>query len=776
MKNFNFWRSLFFAALAVVGFAACSDDDDNGNGGEASLTVNGKQSVAIGVKGEAGETEAVEVVSAGPWTLAFEEEQDWCIPSATAGKGGTTQLKFTVEALPEGVEERIATAVLTAPGVIFGTPYNVEATISIQQSPGGEVVTPVLIYKETFGAAQVSANTNVDSYTGWDKSGEGAADVTYTGTNTSIRNTSPNNSTSYAGASGAPVLFFGATPATFIVQNITLTPEQTRLQLTFGGQQTITYGSDYTWANENLLVALSADGTTWSTIEYTTSDGDQNRDGNNWTLATADFTLNAPAEKLFIRFLSPLLASNMRIDDITLQTGAGGQVVDLAAGDPIPTVTISEITAAGTYEVKDATVIAAYATGFLMQDATGIMLVYPGSDVTLPAIGKVVTVKGTAAAYGGVFQFSQGSTVTETGEGTVPAVPEPVEITADNIAGFMTSPKITYIKMTGTFVIDGSYRNLTFPFETTYKGSIQAPAADFPVDLATLNGELVDITGWFLNNAGGTTYLSVLMTDIKANTTTPTLSFTTAPANFAASSPVAQTIEFTTQNLAADQIPTFEFTGENADKFDVQSQGDNSVTIIAVGDNDSGAVYTATLVAKYNDAVLDELHVKQNTSGSSIGVFTSMSGMLPTTTNSSECYYAESAKINGSETAVSILKLGTSSKAGAFTTAAVGDKLTGSKKLSFYAAAWNGKKATLYVRVNNGGTAAPVSVELSSNTGVANSSPYTITFNDDTEYFTIQLTDLTAESTITFSTDATFTGGAANSSTGRALIAGIQIY
>lgn len=52
MKNFNFWRSLFFAALAVVGFAACSDDDDNGgnSNGEASLTVNGKQSTTIGVK------------------------------------------------------------------------------------------------------------------------------------------------------------------------------------------------------------------------------------------------------------------------------------------------------------------------------------------------------------------------------------------------------------------------------------------------------------------------------------------------------------------------------------------------------------------------------------------------------------------------------------------------------------------------------------------------------------------------------------------------------
>ena len=339
------------------------------------------------------------------------------MPSVTAAKGGTSSLKFTVTALPEGVEERSATAILSSNGEILGVPYTVKATIIIQQSPSGQA--PVLIYKETFGTDKVGSNTDVDKYTKWNKTGEGAADVTYTGSKTSVRDSNPNNSDSYEGASGAPILFFGASPATFIVQNITLTPEQTNLQLTFGGQQTINYSAkDYTWSNANLLVALSADGTTWSTIQYTTNDGDQNRDGNNWVLATANFTLKAPTTKLFIRFLSPVLSSNLRIDDITLETGLGGQVVDLAAGDPIPTVTISEITAPGTYEVKDATVIANYATGFLMQDATGMMLVYSGNGVTPPAVGKIVTVKGTAAAYGGVFQFSDDSTVTETGQGT----------------------------------------------------------------------------------------------------------------------------------------------------------------------------------------------------------------------------------------------------------------------------------------------------------------------------------------------------------------------
>ncbi len=613
MKTFNFWRSLFFSALAVVAFGACSDDDDNkGNGGEASITVNGEKATTLGVKAEAGTTEDVTVVSSGAWTLAFEAEQDWLTPSATSGKGGTSTLSFAYTALPEGTEVRKATAVLTTEGRFMNQPYSVEAKITVEQSASGEVSETVLIYKETFGTAQVSGNTDVDKYTAWDKTGEGAADVTYVGTNVTIRNTSPNDASSYDGASTAPILFFGKVPATFTVQNIALTAEQTKLQLTFGGQQIIKNGSDYTWSNENLLVALSADGKVWSTIEYTTNDGDQNADAKNWVLATANFTLKAPAEKLYIRFTAPLLASATRIDDITLQTGMGGAEVDLAAGDPVPTVKINEITAAGDYQVEGATVIAAYEAGFLMQDETeGIILVYPGADATIPAAGKVVTVRGTVAAYGGVLQFGQGSLITETGEGEIPAAPEAVEITADNIAGLMTSPKITYVKTTGTLTVDDKYRNLVFTFETSYKGSIVAPAADAPFDLTTLSGSLVDVTGWFLNNSNGTTYLSILATDVKENTSTPMLTFTSKPQVFAGKDPEPQTINFTATNVPADENVTFEFTGADAAMFDVEGQDNTSVTIKAVGNNDTDTDYMATLVASYNNVTLATLDVKQ---------------------------------------------------------------------------------------------------------------------------------------------------------------------
>jgi hypothetical protein len=611
MKSLNFWRSLFFSALAAAAFGACSDDDKGGDV-DASITVNDKEATTIGIASAGGETEAVSVVSSGTWTLAFESDQDWCIPNITSGKAGTSSLVFTVDPMPAGIEERSAVAVLSATGEIYGVPYTVTAKITVLQSPSGEIVTPVLIYKETFGTDANVANTDVDKYTGWIKTGEGAAGVTYAGTNVSVRKSSPNNSSSYEGASGAPILFFGNVPARFIVQNIALTPEQTHLHLTFGGQQTIDYDKkDYTWSNANLLVALSADGATWSTIEYTTNDGDKNSAGKNWVLATADFTLKAPAEKLFIRFLSPILASNVRIDDITLQTGAGGQVVDLEAGDPIPVVNISGISAAGDYEVKDATVVATYAAGFVMQDATGTMLVFLNA---LPevAVGDVVSVKGTVAAYGGVYQFGEGAKVTKTGTGTAPTPPQPVEITADNIAGLMTSPKVTFVKMTGTLVKSGNYYNVTFPFESTYTGSLSSPSADLNID--TYVGNLVDIEGWFVNNgnaAGTGSYFTVVATKVANNTAIPVLRFTSELKSFAGSDPQPQTVTFTTQNIAASALVMFECKGGNSDKFSAPQQSDNSVTITALGNNDSGAPYTTTLVASLNGTTLAELAVEQ---------------------------------------------------------------------------------------------------------------------------------------------------------------------
>lgn len=122
---------------------------------------------------------------------------------------------------------------------------------------------------------------------------------------------------------------------------------------------------------------------------------------------------------------------------------------------------------------------------------------------------------------------------------------------------------------------------------------------------------------------------------------------------------------------------------------------------------------------------------------------------------------------NGSE--ASGFKLGTGSKAGYVASQPI--NVDGDNTLSFYALAWKDKSATLYVRVDGG---AATSFELASNVGVANSEPYTMTDVYTSSKYTMELTGLTAESVIEFSTSANFTNDS-NSTSGRAVVFGVNL-
>ena len=85
--------------MAVTAFVACSSDDSEGSGVEPSITVNGKEAVTVAHDLSAGTTEAVEVVSAGKWTLVSKTEgsDTWCTPSVNGGNGGAWQGNEWVE-------------------------------------------------------------------------------------------------------------------------------------------------------------------------------------------------------------------------------------------------------------------------------------------------------------------------------------------------------------------------------------------------------------------------------------------------------------------------------------------------------------------------------------------------------------------------------------------------------------------------------------------------------------------------------------------------------
>lgn len=72
----------------------------------------------------------------------------------------------------------------------------------------------------------------------------------------------------------------------------------------------------------------------------------------------------------------------------------------------------------------------------------------------------------------------------------------------------------------------------------------------------------------------------------------------------------------------------------------------------------------------------------------------------------------------------------------------------GATELVLYAAAWNGVNG-LSLNIS-GATANPTSIALTANSGIANNSPFTLSGNEEVYKFTIKLSNITSETTITF--------------------------
>lgn len=150
------------------------------------------------------------------------------------------------------------------------------------------------------------------------------------------------------------------------------------------------------------------------------------------------------------------------------------------------------------------------------------------------------------------------------------------------------------------------------------------------------------------------------------------------------------------------------------------------------------------------------------------GVYASDAAFVCNIDNGSKCVYSlGDTNVGGND--VSGFKLGTGSKAGVFTSQAIG--VSGDKYLNFYAVAWNGKSSTLYWRVNGG---EPMSQTLVANAGANNNAPYNGLVIAATDHYSVQLTGLQATDVIEFSTNAAFKA-ADDAASGRAIVFGIKL-
>ena len=447
-------------------------------------------------------------------------------------------------------------------------------------------------------------------------------------------------------------------------------------------------------------------------------------------------------------------------------------IADFMSGmtpEPDPDVTpIGEITTEGTYKTEG-TVVARGKMAYIIADNTGAMMVYHKDNER--SVGEKISISGEVTLYNAQStpQFSDSAVVEVLSTGNNWTYNPAKKDGAAMDALLSGTPVCTEIEFEGNLAISGNYVNVTIPGASTAVGSIKY------IDNSTVaayDGRDVLVKGYFVGTSSSR-YVNVLPYSVEETNPSTDPEMTVDPASL--SFPTAggeKSVTVTTRN--ADGC-TIEASADNA-KFSVSVSG--TTVTVAAGENTSESAINATLTVKLmksGSAVVTRT-VALTQSGVSSGndtkgTYTSMDIFTCTEDDSPSASYTlgNSTTFNGME--ASGVKLGTSSKSGYFTSQAVG--VTGSKKLSFYAVAWKGKSATLYVRVNGGGSVTSDGTALTANDGATGNPPFTITVSDS-DYYTLDVTGLTASSTITFSTSPNFANE--SSSASRAVVAGIQLY
>lgn len=788
MKAVNFWKTLFCAALAVTAFTACSDDDDNGYSGMPEITVNGGESVTLAGKLEGGKIDqTVEVVSKGDWTLKFDNAGDsqWVTPSTMSGKTGTTQLTFT---LGQASAERTANLTLTASSTFEGIPITKTATIKIVQS-NSDVPTGNALYSENCGTKVEKDGSYwpyVDKFEGWTRGGSlDQKAVTYGGSDASVRNSGalyePTESEK-SEVSGAPYVYIGKTTAKFEIENINVGTNN-NFTFTFTALDQEKYSGTPVFAEINastIKFAVSVDGgTTYSPVAFTA----KKIATGGWYLCTAEFKFPASVstDKISVRFSDyPFTGSNvdghqgLRLDDFKLYEGGNGPELGEAPAVDYTKGTVAQAIEAGAgknYEIA-ATVVAMHTQGILIGDASGVMLAFLG-EAPAVAVNDAVTVKGTTEQRNGVIQFGkEGLSVVKTGTGsyTTPAaeVMDGEAVTAYIATATANTAVYKYVKYNGEFSVSGNYYNVIIS-GTTVKGSVAYGKPEW----ASFNGKPVTVEGWLL---GGTAnYLQTMATSV-TESTGPYIS-ATAPATFKAEGETIN-VAFNVGNLGSNKVFA-KIEGTDAGQFTLGAVGANSVPVTAKANDGAAKSAKLTLYVAASEGAAAvattsvELKQAAKSSGEDTkGTFTSMSQFISDGGQyDNPCGLGDGATANGNN--ASGFKIGSSSKAGVFTSGAVG--VTGDKKLGFYAVAWKGKKATIYIKVDNGSVDGESSFAINANETATGNPPFKLTALNDADYYVVSLKGLTAASTVSISTSPNFAADA-DKNTGRAIVCGVQLF
>ena len=194
------------------------------------------------------------------------------------------------------------------------------------------------------------------------------------------------------------------------------------------------------------------------------------------------------------------------------------------------TVTLSKITEAGTYTVKDVTVYAVInASTAVIGDGTAYFYMYKSGHGL--AVGNTFTIGGTVSVYNNVLQFNN-PTISNKTTGSIPAYENPVEADEAYLTSYASAPVTEYIHAKGT----QSGRSIT----------VGSKKLNLSANNTATDGKDVEVYGFVYGYNSSNSYAYFYATSIAEDPTVPKLSVTPTSKTWASTETDAAVFTVTT--------------------------------------------------------------------------------------------------------------------------------------------------------------------------------------------------------------------------------------
>lgn len=252
------------------------------------------------------------------------------------------------------------------------------------------------------------------------------------------------------------------------------------------------------------------------------------------------------------------------------------------------TVTLSQITEAGTYTVKNVTVYAVIGTSTaVIGDGTAYFYMYKSSHGL--AVGNKFTIGGNVKEYNGILEFDN-PTISNKTTGTAPAYENPVEVNEAYLTSYASAPVTEYIHAKGT----QSGRNITVGSKKLYL-STNNTATD---------GKDVEVYGFVYGYNSNSSYAYFYATSIAEDPTAPKLSVTPTSKTWASTETDAAVFTVTTNT---EGVKDWSVTPTSLDWATVAVDKDaGTITVTPNGANTAETAREATLTVTHSAGTLSE--------------------------------------------------------------------------------------------------------------------------------------------------------------------------